>query len=93
MKISRKSPLLSLSSAGLFLVLWVLIGIVLLLELSRDNEVGAARFFGMEQDAWGAIYLMLAIPVAARALLHLVQNWASIRAAVSRIKPKAPQRL
>ncbi len=65
---SRKSLLLSLTNAGLCLVPWVLIGIVPLLELSRDKEDEAARYFGMEQDAWGAIYLMLAIALAALVL-------------------------
>lgn len=65
---SLKSLLLSLTNAGLCLVPWVLIGIVLLRELSRDKEDGAARLFGMGQDARGAIHLMVAIALAPLAL-------------------------
>jgi hypothetical protein len=84
---NAKSLLLSLTNATLYLVTCALIGTGLLLELKMDQEDGAARLFGMGQDDWGEIHIVVAITFVALAVLHLVQNWAWIKAAFSRSKP------
>ena len=82
-----KSLLLSLTNAGLYLVTCALIGTGLLLELRMDQEDVAARLFGMSQDDWGEIHIVVAITFVALAVLHLVHNWAWIKTAFSRSKP------
>jgi hypothetical protein len=81
-----KSLLLSLTNAALYLVTCALIGTGLLLELRMDEEDGAARLFGMGRDDWGEIHFIVALTFAALAVLHLVQNWAWIKAAFSKSK-------
>jgi hypothetical protein len=82
-----KSLLLPLANGALYLVTCALIGTGLLLELRMDEEDAAARLFGMGQDDWGEIHLVVAIAFAALAVLHLVQKWAWIKAAFGRSKP------
>ena len=82
-----KSLLLSHTNAALYLVTCALIGTGLLLELRMDEEDVATRLFGMGQDDWGEIHIVVAITFVALAVLHLVQNWAWIKTAFSRSKP------
>jgi hypothetical protein len=84
---NTKSLLLSLANAALYLVTCALIGTGLLLELRMDEENGETRLFGMGQDDWGEIHLVVAIVFAALVVLHLAQNWVWIKAAFSRSKP------
>jgi hypothetical protein len=67
--------LLSMTNAALYLVTCTLVGTGLLLELRMDEEDGAARLFGMDQNDWGEIHFVVAITFAVLAVLHLVQNW------------------
>jgi hypothetical protein len=84
---NTKWLLLSLTNVALYLVTCALIGTGLLLELRMDEEDRAARLFGMGQDDWGEIHIVVAITFVALAVLHLVQNWAWIKTAFSRSKP------
>jgi hypothetical protein len=52
-----------------------------------DEEDGAARLFGMGQDDWGEIHIVVAITFVALVVLHLVQNLPWIKAAFGRSKP------
>jgi hypothetical protein len=85
-----KSRLLSLANATLYLATCALIGTGLLLELRMDEEDGAARLFGMGQDDWGEIHFAIAIGFAAMTVLHLILNWAWIKAALAKARWVAP---
>jgi hypothetical protein len=52
-----------------------------------EKEDGATRLFGMGQDDWGEIHIVVATTFVAIAVLHLVQNWAWIKAAFRQCKP------
>jgi hypothetical protein len=73
-----------LLNAALYLATCALAGTGLLLELRMDAEAGAVRILGMGQDDWGEIHIVIAISFLALTGLHLLMNWAWIRAAVSR---------
>jgi hypothetical protein len=81
-----KSRVLSLANAALYLVTCGLIGTGLLLELRMDDEDGAARLFGMGQDDWGEIHFAAAIIFAATTVLHIILNWAWIKAALAKAR-------
>ena len=85
-----KSRLLSLANAALYLATCALIGTGLMLELRMDAEDGAVRLFGMGQDDWREIHFAIAIGFAAMTVLHLLLNWAWIKAALAKARWAAP---
>jgi hypothetical protein len=85
-----KPILLSLANATLYLVTCTVIGTGLLLELRMDEEDGEIRLLGMGRDDWGEVHLAAAIGFVALTALHLVLNWAWIKAAVIKTKWTAP---
>ena len=87
---TTKALLLSLGNAALYLVACALLGTGLLLELRMDEEDGAARLFGMGQDDWGEVHFVVALACAALAVLHLWQNWAWLKIALTRAKWAVP---
>jgi hypothetical protein len=72
---------------ALYLDSCALIGTGLLLELRLDNEDGARRLLGINPDDWGEIHLAVAILFVVLGLLHLLINWAWIKAALTKAKP------
>jgi hypothetical protein len=87
---STKSVLLSLVNAALYLVTCALVGAGLLLELRMDEEDGAVRLLGMGRDDWGEIHIVIAIAFLALTVLHLLLNWAWIKAVVVKAKWALP---
>jgi hypothetical protein len=76
----------SLTNAALYLATCALIGTGLLLEFRLDEEDGAARIFGMGQDDWGEIHLVVALIFISLVVLHLVQKLAWFKMVLSRSK-------
>jgi hypothetical protein len=87
---NTKALLLSPANAALYLVTCALIGTGLLLELRMDEDDRAVRLLGMGQDDWGEIHLAIAIGFVALTVLHLLLNWAWIKAAVTRARWALP---
>jgi hypothetical protein len=85
-----KLAFLSLSNAALYLITCAVIGTGLLLELRMDEEDGALRFLGMGRDDWGEVHFVIAIGFAGLIVLHLLLNWAWIKAARVKAKWTAP---
>jgi hypothetical protein len=87
---NTKALLLSLGNAALYLVTCALIGTGLLLELRMDDEGNAARLLGMGPDDWAEIHFGIAIAFIALTVLHLLLNWAWIKAALTKTKWAVP---
>jgi hypothetical protein len=81
---STRSLSLAFLNAALYLGTCALAGTGLLLELRMDVEDGAVRLLGMGRDDWGEIHIVIAITFLVLTGLHLLLNWAWIRAAASR---------
>jgi hypothetical protein len=81
-----RTQLKSIGNAALYPATCALIGTGLLLEFRMDAEEGAVRLFGMGQDDWGEIHLVVAFTFVALAVLHLALNLAWIRAALARAR-------
>jgi hypothetical protein len=87
---NTKALLLSLGNAALYLVACAMIGTGLLLEWRMDEEGGAARLLGMGPDDWAETHFIIAIAFIALTVLHLLLNWAWIKAAMTKTKWAVP---
>ena len=83
---SIKALALTANNAVLYLATCALIGTGLLLELRMDEENGARRLFGMGTDDWGEVHIAVALTFVSLAILHLVLNWAWIKAALAKAR-------
>jgi hypothetical protein len=83
---SLRAITLTTSNAALYLATCALFGTGLLLELRMDEEDGARRLFGMGADDWGEVHIIVALTFVSLAILHLVLNWAWIKAALAKAR-------
>ncbi len=84
--LSLKTIALTASNAALYLVTCALVGTGLLLELRMDEEDGVRRLLGMGADEWGEIHIVVALMFVALAILHLMLNWAWVKAALAKAR-------
>jgi hypothetical protein len=87
---STRFLLLLFANAALYLATCALVGTGLLLELRMDVEDGAVKILDMGRDDWGEIHIAVAIAFLALTALHLLLNWAWIRAAAAKAKWAVP---
>jgi hypothetical protein len=83
---SYKTITLTASNAALYLATCALVGTGLLLELRMDEEDGARRLLGLGADDWGEVHIVVALTFGGLAILHLLLNWAWIKAALAKTR-------